>query len=409
MKTAFRARYVFPVTAPPIPDGVVTVENGFIAAVGREAPNCPITDLGNVALIPGLINAHTHLEFSGLSAPLGTPGMAFTDWIRLVVAYRRSLPFLFQQSDVGKGAQECASHATIAVGDIVTSRFGLRRPGIICFFEFLGLKAELIDERVTQAQTKLAAEPRRSSVAGLSPHAPYSVHPDLFERLLALAAEEQAPVAFHLAETLEELDLLATGGGPFRNLLVELGAWDETAIPRRTRPLDYLLRLANSGVRALVIHGNYLDHDEIALAAASASRLAIVYCPRTHAYFGHSRHPLPGLLSAGGNVALGTDSRASNPDLNLLEEIRFVGTHYPELPPSTALELGTLRGARALGIEHNFGSLEPGKCAALAAVPLADADADDPHWLIYESDKSAQRIVEAWPGFHVSFRRSSDR
>ena len=406
MKTAFRARYVFPVTAPPIPDGVVTVENGFIAAVGLEAPNCPITDLGNVAIIPGLINAHTHLEFSGLSAPLGTPGMAFTDWIRLVVAYRRRRANSLQ---IRIGANQCASHATVAVGDIVTTPPGIGRRGITRFFEFIGLKAELLDERLRAAQNCLSADRHGSSPVGLSPHAPYSVHPELFDRLLAMADEAQVPVAFHLAETLEELDLLATGDGPFRKLLIELGAWDETAIPRGSRPLDYLRRIATRNIRALVIHANFLDDEEMAILAKHADRMSVIYCPRTHAYFGHSRHPLPGLLSAGGNVALGTDSRASNPDLNLLEEIRFVGTHYPELPPSTALELGTLRGARALGIEHNFGSLEPGKCAALAAVPLADADADDPHWLIYESDKSAQRIVEAWPGFHVSFRRSSDR
>lgn len=384
-----RARYVFPVTAPPIPDGVVTVENGLIVAVGREAQRCPITDLGNVALIPGLINAHTHLEFSGLSTPLGTPGMSLPDWIRLVVGYRRQLPLPFHLAGIAKGASECESYGTAAVGDIVTTRCQTRRAGVTRFFESIGLRAGLIDEKLAAARKQLASELPHSCRSGLSPHAPYSVHPELFERLLALAAETNVPVAFHLAETIEELDLLATGGGPFRTLLLELESWDETAIPRGTRPLDYLRRLATSGVRALLVHGNYLDDDEIELVARHAGRMAVVYCPRTHAYFEHSRHPLPKLLAGGANVALGTDSRASNPDLNLLEEIRFVARHFPDLPSNVALELGTLRGARALGIDRQFGSIEPDKQAALVTVPLGNSDAADPHWLIYESDQSA--------------------
>jgi len=393
VKAALKARYVFPITAPPIADGVVTIENGLIVAVGRDAAGCTVRDLGNVALVPGLINAHTHLEFSGLSAPLGTPGMAFTDWIRRVVAHRRQLPLPFNLIDIQDGANECGSYGTVAYGDIATTAWGADLEwaslGATIFLEIIGLKAELIEARLATARKHLTPREFRHRRAGLSPHAPYSVHPELFDRLLTLAADANSPIAFHLAETLEELDLLATGGGPFRELLIDLGAWDETAIPRGTRPLDYLRRVAARGVHALVIHGNYLDQEEIDFAAVHAERLAIVYCPRTHAYFDHAKHPLPQLLAAGANVALGTDSRASNPDLNLLEEIRYVARHFPELPPSTALELGTLRAARAMQLEKRFGSIEPGKLAALVAVPLGDADVADPHWLIYESDQPA--------------------
>ncbi|HWB07684.1 MAG TPA: amidohydrolase family protein [Pirellulales bacterium] len=415
MRRALRGCYVFPITSPPIADGVVTIDEGRIVGVGREPAlaGCHLSDLGNVAILPGLVNAHTHLEFSGLAAPLGVPGTLLPDWIRLVVAYRRALPPDSQAAAVEQGVKECRAHGVVAVGEIATTDFGDAVANTLTdatvFREIIGLKRELIDERLAAARQflavttsrphregegKLAARPPARDIRrGISPHAPYSVHPELFDRLIDLASGAQAPVAFHLAETREELDLLATGRGPFRELLVELGAWDETAIPRGTRPIDYLRRLADRGVHGLVIHGNYLDDEETQFIGAHAERLTVVYCPRTHAYFGHARHPLPRLLAAGANVALGTDSRASNPDLNLLEEIRLVARQFPELPPATALELGTLRAARALGIDDRFGSLERGKLAAIVTVRLPETDAAEPHQLIYESDCTAEMIT----------------
>jgi cytosine/adenosine deaminase-related metal-dependent hydrolase len=426
-RSAFRARYVFPVAAPPLPEGVVTVENGRIVGVGRQPFGCPVTDLGNSALVPGLFNAHTHLELSGLAQPLGTPGIAFTDWVRLVVAYRRSLPRYAH--DVAAGRDECLRHGQVVVGDIATLPW-VEIPGEptltgTVFHETLGLRRELTADRLAAAKSYLAhvgdvgrpsqavlAEPQRASKPaprrkpaaassehspqwrrGLGPHAPYSVHPELFDGLVGLAASAGAPVAFHLAETREELELLQSGGGPFRQLLIELGAWDGTAIPLGTRPIDYLRRLAASGVRSLVIHGNYLDEAEMALLAAHAERMTLVYCPRTHAFFGHTRHPLPRLLESGANVAVGTDSRASNPDLNLMEELRYVARTFPEIPSNGVLELATLRAARALGLEKLLGTIEIGKFAALTVVPLADAEVSDPHWLLFESDRSAAPLI----------------
>ncbi len=176
---------------------------------------------------------------------------------------------------------------------------------------------------------------------------------------------------------------MTSGNGPFRDMLQRLGLWDPAMIPRGTRPLDYLRRMAADQGQALIIHGNYLVDDEIEFMARHRRTMSVVYCPRTHAYFGHARHPLPRLLASGANVALGTDSRASNPDLNLLEEMRCVRRQFDELSSATVLELGTLRGAEALGQASSFGSLETGKFANLAVVPLPDHDAADPHELLW--------------------------
>jgi cytosine/adenosine deaminase-related metal-dependent hydrolase len=258
------------------------------------------------------------------------------------------------------------------------------------FFELIGLKAARIESALERAREVLMSP--GDWRMGLSPHAPYTVHPELFAKLVALAAERNAPLAFHLAESLEELELLRSHSGPFLTLLKELDAWDEGAIPLGTRPLDYLRVLATAP-RVLVIHGNYLDAEEIAFLAAHRERMAVVYCPRTHAYFAHARYPLPQLLAAGVRVGLGTDSRASNPDLNLLEEMRLVARRFAAMSPADVLKLGTIDGATAMGCEQDCGSLMLGKFANLAVVKLPDREAKDPHELLFDS---AEPVVKTF-------------
>jgi cytosine/adenosine deaminase-related metal-dependent hydrolase len=393
---ALKARWVFPVSAPPIVDGVVTIAAGQIVAVGREAMGCVARDLGNAAIVPGLINAHTHLEFNDVSRPLGRAKMAFPDWIRQVVEFRRGRVER-SESPIRQGLQESLAAGTTSLGEIARPGWPVNAvthsplaPTV--FLEAIGLSHEFHQRKMAEARAHLEQSASAGRWrAGLCPHAPYTVHPELFASLIELAAERRAPLAFHLAESPEELELLSGGGGPFCELLVELGAWDSTAIPKGARPLDYLRHLAE-GERVLVIHGNYLDLEEVEFVASHSNRLSLVYCPRTHAYFGHTRYPLLRLLAAGANVALGTDSRASNPDLSILEEIRFVARHFPEVPPATVLELGTLRGARALGLD-DVGCIEPGKTANLAIVALPEREAGDPHELLFDSELAAGETI----------------
>jgi len=173
----------------------------------------------------------------------------------------------------------------------------------------------------------------------------------------------------HLAESREELELLQSHTGPLVDLLQSLDAWHPDVLPRGLRPLDYLKTLA-AAHRTLVIHGNYLEQDEIEFLAAHRDRMSVIYCPRTHAYFGHEPYPLAEMLTAGVRVAVGTDSRASNPDLNLFEELRHIARHHPAVEPEAILRMGTLAGAEALGIADDYGSITPGKKAALAIVSL---------------------------------------
>jgi cytosine/adenosine deaminase-related metal-dependent hydrolase len=184
-------------------------------------------------------------------------------------------------------------------------------------------------------------------------------------------------MAMHLAESREELELLRDGTGPFQELLDERSMWDADAIPRASRPLDYLRMLAESP-RALIVHGNYLDAGELSYLAAQRERMSLVYCPRTHDYFFHSPYPLGQALALGVRVALGTDSRASNPDLCLFDEMRHVARTHPTVDPQQVLRMGTLDGAESLGYQGQMGSITPGKRNELIAIPLSDASLDDP-------------------------------
>jgi cytosine/adenosine deaminase-related metal-dependent hydrolase len=179
----------------------------------------------------------------------------------------------------------------------------------------------------------------------------------------------------HVAESREELELLRAHSGPLVEVLKSLGAWHPDVLPLGLRPLDYL-RLLATGHRSLLTHGNYLARDEIEFLAAHRDRMSLVYCPRTHAYFGHEPYPLAEALAAGVRVAIGTDSRASNPDLRLLEELRHIARHHPSVSPDSILRMGTLAGAEALGLADHLGSITPGKRAALAIIPLSAGGAD---------------------------------
>jgi aminodeoxyfutalosine deaminase len=383
------ARFVFTAEGPPRRDAVVSISNGRIEAIGKRRTNDPAIDLGNAAILPGFVNAHTHLEFSDLKSPLAPLAKTFADWLRKVIAYRRGRTDIQRRAGVVKGLAECSRFGTTCVGEIATGA-PVEGPWhatngsceATVFLESVGLRAKRADEAYAASAEHVGHGASGDMRVGLSPHAPYTVQPALVRRLASLSAVAAAPLAMHLAETREELELLRTGGGPLHDLLVELDAWQPDIIPHDSAPLDYL-RLLSSAHRTLVIHGNYLTDEEIAFIAARRDRMAIVYCPRTHAFFGHSPYPLAILLKSAAVVALGTDSRASNPDLNLLAEMRHVAKSH-SVPPAKIIEMATINGATALGRAGEFGSLTLGKRADLAIIRLPESATDDPYELLFD-------------------------
>jgi cytosine/adenosine deaminase-related metal-dependent hydrolase len=291
------------------------------------------------------------------------------------------------QAAIQTGINECLQTGTTLVGDI--SGMGLSWDALkaaslraLVFYELLGLTKERASQAWADAQTWLAVRRVTPNCRpGLSPHAPYSVRASLFDS----ATQSSLPLSIHLAETRDELRLLKDQDGPFREFLDDLGVWDKEGLARGVSEILHM----NARVKnLLLIHGNYLDP-----RAELPPGATVVYCPRTHAAFGHSGHSFRELLARGVRVALGTDSLASNPDLDVLAEVRFLHQQFPEIPGHTLLQMATLHGAEALGWQDETGSLSPGKSADLAVVPLAGEGPNDPHEVLMQGTEKVRAVL----------------
>lgn len=393
----FTARWVFPVAGPPLECGTVTVRDDRIEAVEPRGVRTADEDLGNVALIPGLVNAHTHLDLSGARGRIPpTDPDHFTDWLRGVIAYRRTRTPEQVQADIRAGLAECVRSGTTLIGDITAG--GTSYPAVstaqtraVLFWEVIGLAQERIQPVLDDIRLKVgsgwfddppAVYPSTPLCRWcVSPHAPYSVNHDYACGQLGLGG-----AAIHIAESPAEVELLAKKAGPFVAFLQEMGVWQPVALTAGLR--DFFAIHPKAGPPALYIHCNYLPTD-----APLAPHQSIVYCPRTHAAFRHPPHPFREFLARGVRVCLGTDSLASNPDLDILAEAQFVHQRYPDLPGDQLLRMVTLAGAEALGWANECGTLEVGKSADVVAVSLPERDATDPHELLLSDWDSERRTM----------------
>ena len=392
MSIYYRAAWVFPVNIPPINEGWVEVDNGVVIRIGSKSTAPPgfqdaqqqfeVHDLGNVALLPGLVNSHTHLEFSELSTPVGDPSLDFDAWITEVVKYRREKAaegVEWLEEMIALGAGESREVGVIGIGEITTSNslldcYSKLKTRIVSLLEVINYSAEQVSDVTTGVQDYLTQAAISGVNAGISPHAPYTVHWEQLKSLCELSKDFEVPCVMHLAETAEECALIQTRSGPLREMLERLGMWEEAGIPVESSFQQYIETLASSW-RALIVHGNYLKHDDWELLGKLSSNVSVCYCPRTHHYFRHPTYALEEMLAAGVRVCLGTDSRASNPDLNLLAEVEFVRNEYPNLNPSTLLEMVTVNAAFALGLETTHGFIGTDAVASVLSVSLTKEEA----------------------------------
>ena len=397
--TAYLARWVCPVITPAIENGAVLVRDGMIESVGSvnqlDLTGAEIVEFGTGALIPGLINAHTHLEFSALTHPIGEPGIEFTQWIRQLMSARGQTDAVEKHRAIRQGLQAAFATGTWWVGEIATDPVSLDdyQPGAgkgwpytTVFLELLGRSEQKQLANRTMLNTFFETAPSSMSQTAISPHAPYSVAPALLNELIRMAEIQHCPLAMHLAETKQELELLDSLTGPFVDMLREFKVWDPASFRPRQSITEILEHLA-ACPRSLVIHGNYLNDHQLDLIAAHRDRMSIVFCPRTHAFFQHDHYPLQSMLRRDINVAIGTDSRASNPDLSLYAELQEVANRYPDLDWQDILKLGTINGAQALTIQPDSilptGTLQVGARAALSLIrpPTNDQNREIADWI----------------------------
>jgi cytosine/adenosine deaminase-related metal-dependent hydrolase len=395
-----RARYLFPVEGPPIPDACLTIEQGRIGWVGPASARQADVDLGNVALTPGFVNAHTHLELNSLEGDADPSGPIRVEdeiaWLGRVIAQRRGGDDRSLKANAKQNVRRCIETGTTFVADTATA--GLSWEAVagspirgVVFAELIGLKRSRGLQVSADAWRWIASIRPEAQIAGcarpgLSPHAPYSTSGWLYYK----AAADRMPLSTHLAEMPEELRLLRHRDGPLRRFLEELDAWDDEWEPISPNPADYVRRGELRNADWLIAHGTYLEEPDFwqfrPEAGPEGHRVAIAFCPRTHARFGHAPHPYRALLERGAIVCLGTDSLASAPTLSLLDELRFLHGRDGSLSGELLLTMATLFGAWALRAENTTGSLKPGKSADVAILALPDRDENDPHALILESD-----------------------
>jgi cytosine/adenosine deaminase-related metal-dependent hydrolase len=329
---------------PPRQNVRITVSQGIVTDISDCPPDEQHTVLP-VAFLPRLINAHTHLEFSSLPEPC-QPASPFTKWVESVMACRQNQSGN-SASAIQAGITESLNHGTSAIGEISTTDEPPPDAAlpVLRFRELIGLSPDRIDQQLQIAAQHLHSS---ASLVGLSPHAPYSVHPDLFESLVQLAGQAELPLTMHLAETTDEIQLLQDGTGRFVDFLSKLGLWRPDIFSPGSTIQWYLERLA-SLPHALAVHGNYLSRGELNYLCQQP-HVGLAYCPRTHHYFGHQPHPWKQLVQSGATVVIGTDSRASNPDLSVWRELQFLARLNNTLPWSQLLCLATTNAARILNL-----------------------------------------------------------
>ena len=366
-----RAKYVMPDSRTIIENGAVAIQGSKIVDVGlyptvRNSSTSPIHDFGEAVLMPGLVNAHTHLDLTNSADSIQrTP--KFTDWIFQIVGKRN--PSTIEPS-IHEGVRQSLAGGATTVGDIDGTGGSmqiLRDAPIrkVIFFEVLGFSGERAAMGLNRLATYLSSPPASDSLLmpALSPHAPYSTSADIYRQCVM----SDWLICTHIAETEEELEFLSSGTGAFLDYLEAFGISTAEWRPPQLTPVQYMETLGVLGKNSLLVHCNYLTNVDVTTLAESG--VSVVFCPRSHHYFYHTDHPVVQLVKRGINVAIGTDSLASNWSLSLLDELKFLARTQPCIRPETLFDMVTCNGAKALGLEQ-VGRLEKDWQADIIAVKI---------------------------------------
>ena len=382
MTTTYHARWVLPITAPAIENGSVVVEQGRIAYVGDHRESGTSVNLGDAILMPGLVNAHCHLELTVMRGFL--EDLDFRRWILRLTSAKRSVLTPESLLDSARaGLEEGIAAGITTYADTCDSgvvidamaEYGVRG---IMYQELFGPDPAQCDASIAEFRGKLSTLRTRASKLcriGISPHAPYTVSDDLFRASAALAESERLPMAIHVAESSVESQLIVEGKGAFADGLRARGI---QVASRGESPVALLEVLGVLDRRPLLIHCVRVDDSD--LSRIAAHRAPVAHCPVSNAKLGQGIAPLVETLAAGIDVGIGSDSMASNNRMNLLAEARAallmqrarLGSHEV-LAAADVLEMATMGGACALGLANEIGSLEVGKSADLAAFAVGAA------------------------------------
>lgn len=384
------ADHILPISEKPIEKGAVVVSGNLIEAVGEfsqikeKFPDHELVELGNCAVLPGFVNCHSHLEITAMRGALDSVENDFRKWLLKLNSFRASLSDEEILTSAVAGAIEAVRSGVTCMGDI--GRFG--RAGFEAM-KAVGLRGILFqetefspddrtaDDDIAELLKKVDALQTHATElveVGISPHSPYTVSRKLFEKIAAAAIEQKLKISIHAAESRTEDELLKNGTGFFIDVYKKFNIeWNSPQVS----PIDFLRSTGILDVRPLLVHCVTVSGEDILMIKDSGSSIA--HCPRSNAKFGHGFAPLNGFISAGINVGFGSDSVASNNSCDMIDEARFAAfaarNHSQDgrfVSAEDVLEMATLGGAKALGLDDKIGTIEAGKHADLTAISLSN-------------------------------------
>lgn len=374
----YSARHLLPMDGPPVPWGALRVSGDRITEVGtretlRPGPGEECREFPDGVLMPGLINAHCHLEL-GMARGQLPRGEGFPMWVsRLRKALEGSAVPQYRQA-AGLGALECLKNGTTTVVDVgnsgeaaaVLAGLPIRA---FPYLELIGLDPAVAADRLQRGAAWLEAQPEPGSRyrPGVTCHAPYSCSPELLRFVAGADALREGPYTLHVAESAEEMAMFREGKGALLDFCRRAYpglAWDGGGMT----PIRWLHSLGALPRGSLLAHCNAADAEEIRILAVTETSVA--HCPRSRAFFGHPSPPLARYREAGVNLCLGTDSLASNEGLNMFDEMSEFRKENPDVPARDILAMATRNGARALGMPHDLGVLRAGARADIIAIAL---------------------------------------
>jgi cytosine/adenosine deaminase-related metal-dependent hydrolase len=375
-----RAHTVVTMNGAPIKNGAVAVSGDRIIGVGqfpeisRYHSSHEVIDLGEQTLLPGLINAHCHLDYTSLRWKISPP-KSFTNWIRAINAEKSKLSPNDYIGSIRKGFAEAKRFGTTSIANLTAFPELIRQipnaPVRVWWF------AELIDVRLPNRANELIDSAIEALKAvrnpGLAPHAPFTASKNLYQQ-----CEKAGPnvlLTTHLAESQEEMEMFRDASGPLYEFMESIGRHMNDC--GNKTPLELFVDATHAGHaptghaarRWIVAHLNELTETDFQLLGKMKNKFHVVHSPRSRRYFGHSPFPFKRLTRLGFNISLGTDSLASNENLNLFEEMRALQRSEPETPPQNILEMATVNPASALHQQNTIGRIRSGFRADLIAIP----------------------------------------
>lgn len=364
-------------------------------------------DLGDSILLPGLVNAHCHLDYTGMAGVI-PPQRAFTDWIKLMLAAKAEWNYSEFAASWIAGANMLLRTGTTTVADFeavpellpeVWTATPLR---VISFLELTGVRFRRDPRAILrEALGHMNSLPRHARCStALGPHAPYSTPPDVLRLGSRMVRKHRLPFSIHLSESLQEFEMFTQADGPMYHWLRRNNR--DMSDCGLGSPVRHLERHGALSERLLAVHVNYLARGDATLLARK--KVSVVHCPRSHVYFAHKKFPYARLARAKVNICLGTDSlatvikrRQQLVELSMFAEMRSFLRAHPRVTPETVLEMATMNGARALGFAGEAGELSPGARADLIAIPFDGEPSEAAEAVVHHrSEVSASMIDGRW-------------